>query len=159
MIEFFKLSKMLDAILAGIADALHYSSLPDSPVPMSKKKIVEGPVITIASPTFYEHPVSGDCDLCNLQLGKGRKRCPDARCGHIAKGGNAKQCKFCGHQFIIRDASEPAKKRRRKQTKTTTVDVGIQCCFSGDEPTTVEYNCATPTYHPLSKGPPPPLPE
>ena len=130
--------------LKAIADAVLYNST-QSPTVRSAEKIMD-------KADLEPHPASGDCALCKLQRGKGRKRCPEVQCGHITLGCNARSCKFCGHQFIMRDPDLEARPRKKRKT---TVDVGVQCDLptANKEPATVEYASMTPTYPALSQKP------
>ena len=62
--------------------------------------VVEGP---------GKHPEVGDCMVCELTLGKGRKQCPQENCGHIVSGGNTPICPHCDFKFV---PNAPKKKKR-----------------------------------------------
>lgn len=112
---------IVDALMAINAAIVYNDSVSD--VGSYSSPVVSD--VGIDSSDDGAHPPNGECLVCCLQLGRGRKKCPDVRCGHITKGANADACKFCGHQFIVRE--QTVKKRKR----ISTADVGVQCNLPG----------------------------
>lgn len=94
-------------------------------VPHASKKrpFVVDNSVTLMCPESV-HPPTGDCTLCKLSLGKGKKQCPNPQCGHVVSGANTPTCPYCNYNFRTLAKMSGAKKHR--VTKPETSDASTQ---------------------------------